>query len=234
MSARKHITCSNSPVLADWVAFFWAYTVLVVTYAMTSVDGFEFYYISSLLNDGGDSVAMFVVRWILWFSVPLVMIPSIRRRTVGRRPSYVMVLVWWFAVVSGIQFRIFMSSVDSTLREVFRYLHYAGTGFVMLAAAYLLHLCGRSILAVVWCLVTVVYCTAFLIDHLTDSLDIPDGLFKTTEYIMFVTFTTLVLLLLTPKASTPAVTAPSEMTSVSRRDVNSLAPLKPQFIHSTR
>lgn len=173
--------------------FLYPWAVFFTTYAMRAVHDshLRLYYISDLLNSRHDSITEFLMRWFLWFSVVLVYLPYILRRH-GRRCAWALGLAWAFAIVSGLDLRVFGAAENS---DVLKYMHYAATGILMLVASVIiLQTRPHYRLGWFWFATTIVYTSCFLVSHFSSDVDIPGEVFMCAEYIFFTTFGVVVFL----------------------------------------
>ena len=173
--------------------FLYPWAVLLTTYAMRAAHDshLRLYYISDLLNSRHDSITEFLMRWFLWFSVVLVYLPHILGRH-GRRSAWALGLAWAFAIVSGLDLRVFGAEENS---DVLKYMHYAATGILMLVASVIiLRTRPHYLLGWFWIATTIVYASCFLVSHFSSDVDIPGEAFMCAEYIFFTTFGVVVLL----------------------------------------
>ena len=144
--------------------------VFGTTLAMTSAQtGLRAYYISGLLNTSEDTVGEWIARWLLWSSVPLVLYPFVRDHGVPRSLAIFLGLSWYFAIVSGVDPRVFGGPAPP---EWLAYTHYAATGVVLLAAS-LTVLWLYRVLGAIWIVTSIAYGTTFLVSKFTDALDLP-------------------------------------------------------------
>jgi len=171
----------------DFFAFFWAFFVLLTTYAMRSLNGVEYFFISGIFNWSEDTLLMLVIRWSLWLSVPFVLFSSLCRR-VGRLFALISLIVWWVTVLSGVQLAVFGEPIDHELQSRLRYGHYAASGLMMVLAGSLFFRLGLRRHAWSWILISILYCAIFLINHFDETLTIPKAFFKTIEYLFYGTF----------------------------------------------
>ena len=171
----------------DFFAFFWAFFVLLTTYAMRSLNGVEYFFISGIFNWSEDTLLMLVIRWSLWLSVPFVLFSSLCRR-VGVSLALISLIVWWVTVLSGVQLAVFGEPIDHELQSRLRYGHYAASGLMMVLAGSLFFRLGLRRHAWSWILISILYCAIFLINHFDETLTIPKAFFKTIEYLFYGTF----------------------------------------------
>jgi len=171
----------------DFFAFFWAFFVLLTTYAMRSLNGVEYFFISGIFNWSEDTLLMLVIRWSLWLSVPFVLFSSLCRR-VGRLFALISLIVWWVTVLSGVQLAVFGEPIDHELQSRLRYGHYAASGLMMVLAGSLFFRLGLRRHAWSWIFISILYCAIFLINHFDETLTIPKAFFKTIEYLFYGTF----------------------------------------------
>ena len=175
------------------IFFLYPWAVLLTTYAMRAAHDshLRLYYISDLLNSRHDSITEFFMRWFLWFSVVLVYLPHILRRH-GPRSALALGLAWTFAIVSGLDLRVFGAEENS---DVLKYMHYVATGILMLVASVIiLRTRPHYRLGWFWIATTIVYASCFLVSHFSSDVDIPGEAFMCAEYIFFTTFGVVVLL----------------------------------------
>ena len=174
--------------------FSFAYTWLVfgITYGMKAAQsGVKPYYISGLLNSAEDTVFEFVIRWLLWGSIPVLLFGRVRRR-LSVRWAWAILLAWMLAIVTGVDPRVFGGPAPP---EVLAISHYVASGLVLLVASLILLQIQRY-LGWFWIFVTVVYCSTFLVSRFSDAVDIPSEIYITTEYLLY--FITGVAVLLVP------------------------------------
>ena len=171
----------------DYFAFFWALFVLLTTYAMRSLKGVEYFFISGIFNWSEDTLLMLGIRWSLWLSVPFVLFSSLCRR-VGVSFSLISLIVWWVTVLSGVQLAVFGEPIDHELQSRLRYGHYAASGLMMVLAGSLFFRLGLRRHAWSWIIISILYCTIFLINHFYEAFTIPKAFFKTIEYLFYGTF----------------------------------------------
>lgn len=197
------------------LGFAYLWIVFGVTYAIkASQTGVQPYYISGLLNSAEDTVPEFVLRWVLWGSVPVVLFVTVRRR-LSTCWAWTLLVVWWLAIGTGVDPRVFDGPAPS---DALQFAHYAASGLVLLVASLVL-LQIRRWLGWFWILVTVAYCSTFLLSRYSDDIDIPAEVYITTEYVLYLT--TGVAVLLVP-ATSPRPPPPLEGVEV-RPGVNVLA-----------
>lgn len=171
----------------DFFAFFWAFFVLLTTYAMRSLNGVEYFFISGIFNWSEDTLLMLVIRWSLWLSVPFVLFSSLCRR-VGVSFALISLIVWWVTVLSGVQLAVFGEPIDHELQSRLRYGHYAASGLMMVLAGSLFFRLGLRRHAWSWIFISILYCAIFLINHFDEAFTIPKAFFKTIEYLFYGTF----------------------------------------------
>lgn len=183
----------TSPSPNSILFFLYPWAVLLTTYAMRAAHDshLRLYYISDLLNSRHDSITEFLMRWVLWFSVVVAYLPYILRRH-GRRSAWALGLAWTFAIVSGLDLRVFGAAENS---DVLKYMHYVATGlFMLVASVIILRTRPHYRLGWFWVATTVVYASCFLVSHFSSDVDIPGEAFMCAEYIFFATFGVVVLL----------------------------------------
>lgn len=198
------------------LGFLWLVAVYAGTYAMKAVRegrvGLE--YISSLMNSGSDTVALFVARWLLWLSVPFVIYAPVAR---ALSPAWARgyVAVWYLAVFTGVEPRVF----GGESLEALAYAHYAASVLVMLYSVAALWARALRRLAAFWLLVVAVYGGLFVADQVAPLPGVPDAL-KVVEAVFFFSVAGVFLFVPPPEPSDDddarALPAPASVPSRER------------------
>lgn len=208
----------SSPLWARVAGFTYLWIVFGVTFGMKAAQsGVKPYYISGLLNSGEDTVAEFVIRWTLWGSIPIVLFRIVRRRLSSPAWAWALLVSWYIAIATGVNPRVFDGPSPS---EALQLSHYVASGLVLLVSSLVL-LQIQKWLGWFWIVVTVVYCSTFLVSRFSDEVDIPAEIYIATEYTLYLTMGVVVVLM---PPSTSLTSAPLEEVRVERSPrVNILA-----------
>ena len=170
-------------------------------------------YISDLLNSSRDNPVTLTLRWLLWFSVPVVIYGPVRERA-GVWSARFLAAAWALAILTGLQPQVF----GAPLPDALRYAHYGGTGVVFLASCAFLWVARWRRAAALWAVISVAYCALFLAKTFDDRFDMASQVFMAVEYVFYLQVTAVALLWrpLSPALPLVRVTAPRRGTGSAR------------------
>lgn len=183
--------------LSSALRYLWLAAVYAGTYAMKAAQegSVGLYYISSIMNSGSDTPALFAVRMLLWLTPPLVLYRPVSN---ALSPTWARGYagVWYLAVFTGIEPRVFGGESIVALQ----YSHYGATVLVMLYTVAALWALDLRILGSFWFVVGCIYGGLFVADKVEPLPGVPDGL-KVVEAVFYFSATTAFLFIPTMKES---------------------------------